>query len=56
MTIQTSALDSGLNEVVIEAKGYDNQSIMVTVESQKADTEIKVSSVVQRVIGEISIY
>ena len=46
LTIQTSALDSGLNEVVIEAKGYDNQSIMVTVESQKADTEIKVSSVV----------
>lgn len=47
LTIQTSALDSGLNEVVIEAKGYDNQSITVTVESQKADTEIEVSSVVK---------
>lgn len=47
MTIQTSALDSGLNEVVIEAKGYKNQSITVTVESQKADTEIEVSSVVK---------
>lgn len=47
LTIQTSALDSGLNEVVIEAKGYKNQSITVTVESQKADTEIKVSSVVK---------
>ncbi len=48
LTIQTSALDSGLNEVVIEAKGYKNQSITVTVESQKADTEIEVSSVVKR--------
>ena len=47
LTIQTSALDSGLNEVVIEAKGYKNQSITVTVESQKADTEIEVSSVVK---------
>ena len=47
MTIRTSALDSGLNEVVIEAKGYKNQSITVTVESQKADTEIEVSSVVK---------
>ena len=47
LTIQTGTLDSGLNEVVIEAKGYDNQSITVTVESQKADTEIEVSSVVK---------
>ena len=47
LTIQTSTLDSGLNEVVIEAKGYVNQSITVTVESQKADTEIEVSSVVK---------
>lgn len=47
LTIRTSALDSGLNEVVIEAKGYKNQSITVTVESQKADTEIEVSSVVK---------
>ena len=47
LTIQTSALDSGLNEVVIEAKGYKNQSITVTVESQKADTEIEVSNVVK---------
>ena len=47
LTIQTSALDSGLNEVVIEAEGYKNQSITVTVESQKADTEIEVSSVVK---------
>ena len=47
LTIQTSALDSGLNEVVIEAKGYKNQSLTVTVESQKADTEIEVSSVVK---------
>lgn len=47
MTIQTSCTDSGLNEVVIEAKGYKNQSITVTVESQKADTEIEVSSVVK---------
>ena len=35
------------DEVVIEAKGYKNQSITVTVESQKADTEIEVSSVVK---------
>ena len=47
LTIQTGTLDSGSNEVVIEAKGYGNQSIMVTVESQKADTEIEVSSVVK---------
>ena len=47
LTIQTGTLDSGLNEVVIEAKGYKNQSITVTVESQKADTEIEVSSVVK---------
>ena len=45
LTIQTSALDSGLNEVVIEAKGYENQSITVTVENQKEDTGIAVSSV-----------
>ena len=47
LTIQTGTLDSGLNEIVIEAKGYKNQSITVTVESQKADTEIEVSSVVK---------
>lgn len=47
LTIQTGTLDSGLNEVVIEAKGYDNQSITVKVESQKADPEIEVSSVVK---------
>ena len=47
LIIQTGTLDSGLNEVVIEAKGYKNQSITVTVESQKADTEIEVSSVVK---------
>ena len=47
LIIQTGTLDSGLNEIVIEAKGYKNQSITVTVESQKADTEIEVSSVVK---------
>ena len=47
LTIQTKALASGFNEVVIEAEGYENQPITVTVESQKADTEIEVSSVVK---------
>lgn len=45
LTIQTSSLNSGLNEIVIEAKGYENQSITVEVEAE--ESEIEVSSVVK---------
>ena len=43
----TAGPDGSAIEIVIEAEGYKNQSITVTVESQKADTEIEVSSVVK---------